>query len=183
MQLFLKQVIYLLDQDKSKILFLLIIFLFASGLDLIGIGLIGTYVALLADIKISSEIFAKLLRFFEIGNEKEQILLLTGYFLVVIFLVKTVFSIWITRIIIRFSAKQHVRLTSFLMSSFQSLPYVDYIKRNSAEYVYSIHHLSSLYANHVVSPLLRMMSDGILICGVIIFLAIQSPVGLGILIV
>jgi len=183
MQLFLKQVIYLLGQDKNKLPFLFIIFLIASGLDLIGIGLIGTYVVLLADVKISSEIFVKLVRIFEIGSEKEQILLLTGYALIAVFLVKTIFSIWINRIIIRFSAKQHVRLTSFLMSSFQSLSYVDYIKRNSAEYVYSIHHLSSQYANHVVSPLLRMVSDGILIFGVIIFLAVQSPVGLGILVV
>ena len=183
MQLFLKKVIYLLDQDKNKLPFLIVIFLISSILDILGIGLIGTYVALLADVKISSEIFIKLIVFLGIGEEKEELVLWIGYALVAIFLVKTVFSIWINKIIVKFSASQHVRLSSFLMTSYQSLSYANYIKRNSAEYVYSIHHLSSQYANHVLSPLLRMVSDGFLVFGVIVFLALQNPLGLGLLVI
>lgn len=183
MRLFLKQVIYLLGQDKDKLPFLIFVFIIASALDLIAIGLVGTYVALLANVQISSEIFFYLMGFFEVGSEKKQLLLWTGYAVVVIFSLKAIFLLWINKIIVQFSAKQHVRLASFLMSSFQSLPYVEYIERNSAEYVYSIHHLSSQYANHVVSPLLRMVSDGLLVFCVIIFLGFQSPAGLGLLVV
>jgi len=178
MKLFLIQVFHLLDQDKKKLPFLILIFLISSILDLIGIGLIGPYIALLVDADIFTGVIGKAITFIGFPSEKEPLLISIGYTLLALFLVKTIFSIWINKIIIQFSESQHVRLKSFLMSSYQSLSYVEYISRNSAEYVYSIQQLTNQYANHVVMPLLRMISDGIVVFLVIIFLAWQSTTAL-----
>ena len=182
MKLFLKQVVHLLDKDKKKLPLMISIFLISSSLDLLGIGLIGPYIALLADVDISTGMIGNLISLVGLPQEKEPLLLAIGYILLAIFVVKTVSSIWINRIIVQFSERQHLRLITLLMSSYQSLPYVDYIRRNSAEYVYSIHQLSNQYANHVVAPLLRMVSDGIVVLVVIIFLALQSPAALALLV-
>ncbi len=178
MKLFLIQVFHLLDQDKKKLPFLILIFLISSILDLIGIGLIGPYIALLVDADIFTGVIGKAITFIGFPSEKEPLLISIGYTLLALFLVKAIFSIWINKIIIQFSESQHVRLKSFLMSSYQSLSYVEYISRNSAEYVYSIQQLTNQYANHVVMPLLRMISDGIVVFLVIIFLAWQSTTAL-----
>jgi len=178
MKLFLTQVFYLLDQDKKKLPFLILIFLISSILDLVGIGLIGPYIALLVDADVFTGVIGKVINFFGFPQEKEPLLISIGYTLLVVFIVKAIFSIWINKIIIQFSESQHVRLKSFLMSSYQSLPYVEYISRNSAEYIYSIQQLTNQYANHVVMPLLRMISDGTVVFFLIIFLAWQSTYAL-----
>ena len=178
MKLFLTQVFHLLGQDKKKLPPLIIIFLISSILDLVGISLIGPYIALLTNVDIFTGVIGNVINFIGLPQEKESLLMSIGYVLLAVFIVKAVFSIWINKVIIRFSESQHVRLKSFLMLSYQSLPYIEYISRNSAEYVYSIQILTNQYANHVVMPLLRMASDGIVVFVIIIFLAWQSTFAL-----
>jgi len=182
MKLFLKQVLHLLDQDKRKLPLMIIFFLFSSILDLVGISLIGPYIALLVDIDISNGFLGDLIRFVGLPTERKPLVIAIGYILLLVFIVKAIFSIWVNKVIVQFSESQHVRLIKILMSSYQSLAYVDYIRRNSSEYIYSIHQLSNQYANHVVSPLLRMTSDGIVVSVVIFFLAWQSPSALALLV-
>ncbi len=182
MILFLKQVLQLLDQDKKRLPLIVIIFLISSFFDLMGIALIGPYIALLSDVNTFSGFVSNLAYFLALPEEKEPLLIAISYILLLVFVVKTILLIWVNKIVVQFSERQHVRLISFLMSSYQSLPYVEYIKRNSSDYVYNIHQLSNQYANHVVLPLLRMVSDGIVVIAIIIFLAQQNPEALTLLV-
>lgn len=182
MKLFLTQVLYLLGKDKKKLPFLVIIFLLASILDLIGIGLMGPYIALLVDVDVFSGATSKVINFIGLPQEKKPLLIIMGYILLAVFTVKAFFSIWINKIVVKFSESQHVRLKTFLMSSYQSLPYVEYINRNSAEYVYSVHQLTGNYYGQALLPLLRMVSDGIVVFAVVTFLAWQNPVALTLLV-
>ena len=100
MKLFLKQVLHLLDKDKKKLPLMISIFLISSSLDLLGIGLIGPYIALLADVDISTGMIGNLISLVGLPQEKEPLLLAIGYILLAIFVVKTVVSIWINRIIV-----------------------------------------------------------------------------------
>jgi len=182
MKLFLSQFLYLLGKDKKKLPFLVIIFLLASILDIIGIGLMGPYIALLVDVDVYSGMTGKVINFIGLPQEKKPLLIIMGYTLLAVFTIKAFFSIWINKVVVQFSESQHVRLKSFLMSSYQSLPYVEYINRNSAEYVYSIHQLTGHYYGQALMPLLRMVSDGVVIIFVIAFLAWQNPVALTLLV-
>ncbi len=175
MNLFIGQVLKLLDKDKKKLPLIICFFIFSSLMDIVGIGLIGPYVALLIDLDLSSGFVAGAITFFGLPSEKEQLIKIIGYALLAIFVFKAIVAIWVNKVIVKFSESQHVRLIKVLMSSYQAMPYPEYIKRNSSEYIYSVHQLSNQYANHVVSPLLRMTSDGIVVSFVIFFLGIQSP--------
>ena len=62
-----------------------------------------------------------------------------GIGLIVIFLIKSVAAIWINWTIIGFSLNQQVRLSAYLMHSYQKMPYTEYLRRNSSEYIHSIH--------------------------------------------
>ena len=119
MKLFLTQILYLLGEDKKKLPFLVIIFLLASILDLIGIGLMGPYIALLVDVDVFLGTTGKVINFIGLPQEKKPLLIIMGYTLLAVFTVKAFFSIWINKVVVEFSEDQHVRLKTFLMSSYQ----------------------------------------------------------------
>lgn len=182
MKLFLTQVFYLLGGDRKKLPFLIFLFIISSVLDLIGIGLMGPYIALLVDVDVFISITGEALNFIGLPQDKKTLLISIGYALLIVFLIKTFFAIWINKVIAQFSQDQHVRLKSFLMSSYQSLSYIEYIGRNSAEYIYSIHQLTGQYYGQALMPLLRMISDGIVVSFIIAFLAWQNPIALTVLV-
>ena len=100
MKLFLTQVFHLLGQDKKKLPPLIIIFLISSILDLVGISLIGPYIALLTNVDIFTGVIGNVINFIGLPQEKESLLMSLGYVLLVVFIVKAVFSIWINKVII-----------------------------------------------------------------------------------
>jgi ATP-binding cassette, subfamily B, bacterial PglK len=171
MRTYLAKIFYILGNDKKKIPFLVLIFIVSSVFDLIGIGLMGPYIASIVDINTGFKF---------IGNnnifpqERESFLLVVSYILLATFFIKMVFSILINKNIIQFGENLQVRLKLFLMMSYQSIPYTRYISRNSSEYIYSIQQLTGQYSGQTVVPLLRTVSDSIVALVLFIFLAWQN---------
>ena len=182
MGLFLRQVLYLLGKDKSKLPLLILIFIVASILELIGISLIGPYIGLLLDAQGQSETVLSFIEYMGLPTEKKSLLILGGCALFFVFAVKTIFSIWINKVLVQFSERQHVRLKSLLMSTYQSIPYIEYTNRNSAEYIYSTYKLTGQYFGQALMPLLRLISDGTVVLFIVIFLAWQNPIALSVLV-
>lgn len=171
---YLKEIIYLLGDDKKRIPFLLTLFIVVSLIDLAGIGIIGPYIALVLDPTALQGIIGKVT--VSLGLPQEQLPLLTilGIILVVIFLIKTVMAIFVHRTIIRFSLNKMGDLRSQLMASYQTMHYTEYIQRNSSEYIYSIQTLTSQYTSQVLQPVLYIMSNGILALAILTLLAWQD---------
>ena len=182
MIVYLSQILQLLGKDKKKIPYLVFIFFILSILDLVGIGLIGPYIALVADLDMSPVVLDKVTEIFGISREEDNFLQAFSYVLLGIFIIKTIFAIWINKNIIQFSENQQVGLKSFLMKAYQFLPYTEYIRRNSSEYVYSIQQLTSQYSGQVVLPLLRTVSDGMAALFILILLAFQNIFALALLV-
>lgn len=179
---YLRQIFHLLGEDKKKIPFLIFIFFVLSILDLAGIGLIAPYIALVADVDIAPGFLGKTAEIFDLPRDRDFLLQTLSYVLLIVFIIKTIFVIWINKSIIQFSENLQARLKSFLMQAYQFLPYTEYIRRNSSEYIYSIQQLTSQYSGQVVLPLLRTMSDGMVALFILILLALQNIFALTLLI-
>jgi len=78
MGLFLRQVLYLLGKDKNKLPFLILIFILASILELIGISLIGPYIGLLGDTNVTNETILVFIDYLGLPTEKRLLLILGG---------------------------------------------------------------------------------------------------------
>jgi len=169
-----KEIVYLLGRDKKRIPALLLLFLSVSLFDLLGIGIIGPYIALVLDPTMLQGVLGKVVT--TLGLPRDRLLLLTilGVILIVIFLIKTILATLVHRIIIRFSLDKMGDLRSQLMASYQAMPYTEYIQRNSSEYIYSIQTLTSQYTSQVLQPLLYIMSNGILALAILMLLAWQD---------
>jgi ATP-binding cassette, subfamily B, bacterial PglK len=162
---YLRSILYLVsDKDKKKIPGLIILFLILSFFEVLGIGLIAPYVALITNTE--SEVLMQVFLFFNLSLEKTSLITFTSIGLLLVFLIKALMIIFINKIIIFFGVAQRVNLSSFLMNAYQSLSYEEFLGRNSSEYIHNIQVLTSKFAS-VLILLLRTTSD--LLIGLSIF--------------
>ena len=171
MKSLIKESIELLGSDKKKIPKFLLIFILASVLDMVGIGLIGPYIAMVLDPTIADEFFQSVEIFFDIEKSHTDWILLSSLFLLCLFLIKTAVSIWINYLVVKFSMAQQSRLRVELMGIYQNIPYSKYLYRNSSDYIYNIQTLTQHYAVNIVLSGMRTMSDGIVAIAILLLLA------------
>ncbi len=175
---YLKEIIYILGKDKSKTPLMLMFFVLISMLEVVGIGLIAPYVALIIDQSAPIEKFSWVFNILGLDGNYQLAVILLGCLLLIIFIIKAVSSIWINKIIVFFSQNQQVKLRSYLMHAYQNISYEEYLHRNSSEYIRNIQETTGQFSGGVLLPLLRLVSDSIVAIFIIILLAYQDIVAL-----
>ena len=170
MRLYFHKIFKLLGSDVNNLPKFLFLFLFLSILDLVGIGLIGPYIAVVSDPQfLDSNTAQQMNNWVELPTKIEPLIAIFSLIIFIIFLVKTALSILINYIIIVFGVNQQTRIRSVLMSSYQSLPYITYLQRNSAEYIYSTQTLVGHYVK-VLVIVIRALSDIMIMIAIFILL-------------
>ncbi len=169
---YILEALYLLGKDRKKLKYLIILFFGISLLDLVGLGLVAPYIALIIDPdSASTGFFSNIVILANLPQDKNTLIIFFGMALIIVFSVKTVIIIFVNYIVTRFSQNQQARLRSTLMKAYQGLSYVNFTQRNSAEYVYNIQNLSEQFSNQVVLIGLRLISDIVVATAIIILLA------------
>ena len=110
---FLKKINYLVGNDRRKLLWLVPLFLLSSVLDLIGIGLIVSFVSLL----INGE-SVELVQFFNLDKYQltsHDLIVSFSCFLFLLFLVKAITAIYVNKTILKICFNYGVRLRSYLI--------------------------------------------------------------------
>jgi len=171
MRKYLHELLTLLGPDRKRIPRFLMLFLIVSVLDVLGIGLIGPYIAIIAQPENYEDYLQVLNQWGLFSVDLESLILITSLVLLCIFVVKTITGIWINYIIVRFSEDQQIRLRSNLMTTYQSLPYTDYLRRNSSEYIHSANNLVNDFSHGVVAVALKTVSEGLVTIVILVFLA------------
>ena len=166
---YLKEVVFLLGEDKKKLPLLLLFFACLSLLELAGLGLVGQFVGYFAGARSSEElIFPGLARYIPALHESEAVNL--GIFLVSVYLVKVLMSAYMLRRIFQFSADQCLRIRLSLMGNYQSMDYQRMIHKNSAHYIHTIQMISQAFGGNVLINVLKITNDLILASVILIFL-------------
>ena len=171
---FLKKINYLVGNDRRKLLWLVPLFLLSSVLDLIGIGLIVSFVSLL----INGE-SVELVQFFNLDKYQltsNDLIVTFSCFLFLLFLVKAITAIYVNKTILKICFNYGVRLRSYLICIYQDMSYSDYASRNSSEYVYNVQTLAGQFSTSIVQSILRIISEGIVGILILIFLAINMGI-------
>jgi len=172
MKLYLHKIFYILGLERFKLPKIILFFIILSILDLIGISLIVPYISLLSD---PESINNFTFMWFDTPQSQVSLISLLSFALIIIFLSKSIFAIWVNHIIVSFSAKQQVKLRLELMKSYQLLPYEVYLSRNSSEYINSTQVLVNHFTNGVLLNGMKSLSDGILSIVLMVFLFITDP--------
>ncbi|URQ65072.1 ATP-binding cassette domain-containing protein [SAR86 cluster bacterium] len=141
--------------------FFLTLFLFQSFLDLIGLSLIGVFISLISQ---QTEFVEEYLIMLPIWLS--QILLDPIWLSVILFSVflgKTVFSILINFLIVRFGYSQQFKLRERLTKKFLYEDYLSFLSKKTSERIYSMSSLVNRFTDGILLTGLRVVSD-ILIC-------------------
>jgi ATP-binding cassette, subfamily B, bacterial PglK len=171
MKQYLREILYLAGEDKKKLPVLFLIFLIQTLIEVLGIGLIAPYISLLVDFENTLETLSFLIDFFGLPSSRINLLVIIGVLLVAIFAFKIFIGYFVNSKIINFVQDKRVDLSQKLMSKYQALPYVEYMSRNSSEYIYRIQALTYSYSNEVLAPLMKLLSDGVVALAILAFLA------------
>jgi ATP-binding cassette, subfamily B, bacterial PglK len=171
MRQYLKEIFELMGKDRKKLPWLLTLFFVTSFLDVLGIGLIAPYVSLVVQPELALDFFAKYPLWLDLPKDVSSMLIIMSGVLLGVFIVKTVSAIWINYKILQFTAALRIRLSTRLMESYQNLPYVEYLRRNSSEYIHTTQNLVADYANGAIQTGLGMVSNGIVAIAILLMLA------------
>lgn len=147
-------------------------FLALSILELIGISLVGTFLA-----AFTSPAYLETTALGEIaqsvsGGSSAYGLAVAGAFFVVLFLMKSLATFQINRAIIQFSWGQQVRIRGILLKSYLALPLDAYAEESSSALLTSITERSVQMTNQALIPGLRALADSIFLIAILLFLLV-----------
>ena len=136
---YLKNILFLLDKRKNKLYLMFILFFISSFLDLIGLSLIGAYISFLLNPQLLSTSFiSDILTNQGFSLNIEDLIVFIGFSLVGIFFIKFLFGLFVTATISRFSLNSMVFIRLRTVEAINSMPYLDFISKNSSEFIQSI---------------------------------------------
>lgn len=182
MLIYLFEIYTLLGKSKKYLPVLVGLFFLISFLDLLSVGLIGPYLALILNPDSTNSFLNELLVFFGIEPISKNLIMVLGFMLIAVFAIKSIGSILINRAIIRFSEAQQFELRLNLMNAYQSLPYEKFILKNSTDYIYSIQQLTGQFSG-MVQIVLKSICDAIVAFSIIGLLAWYNPIALILLVI
>ena len=150
---------FVLGESSAKLPFLTLVFLGVSLIDLVGLGLVGPYLALVLGSEDASYLSPVLPYSSLIGDfNNQELLTIFGLLLLLVYLLKTICAAVLAKVVIKFGQHQQVRLKTLLMSRYLGLPYQDYILKNQSYYTNNINVLTTQFAN-LVMVILQLWGD------------------------
>lgn len=164
---------FLIGADRSKIPAIIFVFLFSSALDLIGLGLIGGYITAISSDSMTQESVGFLQEIVQLVDA-ENSLTIFGVALILIFSIKGIVGIGAQRLILSFSLRQMASLRVRAFRAIQALPFDEFLKQSSAEYLRVVSSYTS-QLNASLLLILKLAGDAILVIAVFCFLSILAP--------
>ena len=178
---YIQQIRDILGDEQKKLPLLLVQFFLISFFEILGIGIIVPFINVVVNPGAEIHFFKWISPNMKIEDRMDQVFIF-GILLLIVFIIKNVWTVFINRNISRFSENQQLRLRNKLMYTYQRLPYLVYTQRNSAEYLQSVtQHVGRFAA--AVRVLLRLLAEGITFSAVLLFLAYQHTIALILLLV
>ena len=173
---YFQELLYLVGKDKRKLPFFVLLFLFSSLLDVVGLGLIVSYIQLIVSPEnINEGYIYDIQEFFGVHQPPNEILTTLGASLLLVFLIKAVFGIYVENKLIIFGERQRSLLQSKLMWAYQHISFLDFLSKNTSYYINLIN-TSTYYHGSAVRTALKLLSNSIITIAVLIMLMLTSPI-------
>ncbi|WP_201599038.1 ABC transporter ATP-binding protein [Psychrobacter piscatorii] len=175
------QISQVLDrEDKLKVLLILFLFLVGGCLEVIGIGIILPYLALLLNPE-NFEGYVLLKKLYSVLIDYQIISNLNGFYIFLTALViffywlKNLFFIFSLRFQIRFNYEIYRRLSSNLLSKYLKESYLNHINRNTSEIIKNINQQTLDLVQAFLFPILILISECLIVLLLLVFLLFINP--------
>lgn len=173
----INKILYILpDGDYIKVMLLLLLMLFAAVLEVIGIGMIPAFIAIVASPEqvMEHELVRPLLVVLDVKTAKDLLLWGSGT-LVAIFIIKSIYILAYNYIEARYINNRRYLLNHRMMSLYMNAPYTFHLKRNTAELLRNVTQEVRIIINEVITGILSIAKEGVMITSILLFLLIVEP--------
>jgi ATP-binding cassette, subfamily B, bacterial PglK len=162
MKRFLSKFLYVVGDKKPYLILILVLFVFISILDTIGIGMIGPFLALAnsPDAIHKNSWLSSIYTTLGLPSESYFVALF-GVSITIVFYAKSFFSFHVQRYVFLFSYTQKGDLAKKLLKIYLAAPYTFYLSRNTAQLIQNIANETNRFCNGIMLPLLNATAYGI----------------------
>ncbi|PIY97315.1 MAG: ABC transporter ATP-binding protein [Candidatus Kerfeldbacteria bacterium CG_4_10_14_0_8_um_filter_42_10] len=166
----------LLPGDKGKLIMLFFLMFVAAILEVVGIGMILTFISIVSDPSKLLNIpwLASILTNIGIDNSRDM-LIYGSILLIAIFIFKNVYLIIFYSIQSHFIYNRFSSIATRLFERYMNTPYVFHLKNNTARLIRNITVETTLLGHNVMLPILAIIMDTIMIISIVIFLLVVEP--------
>lgn len=164
----------LLGSDRRQVPWMVILFIVISAVDVLGVALIGPFMSLVMDVSLQASLAQFLGNILDKSIDEQTVILIVGVSLMFFFFLRFFLAVGANSVIVSFSEKQRLRLKMQLLKTYQSMSSQTSNKRNTAEYIQSVHTLTGYYSANVLFFMLKFVSESIICISLICLLAYQN---------
>jgi len=178
----LKQYLYVLNHHHRKLFFIVIGFVFLSLMEVIGLGLVGPFVAAMIDPTVIRKSKILLMSFQKIGiNTEFEMLSGLGIAVMTFYFLKNYYNYKIQSKVYSFNFNFRSDLIERLMSVYLAMPYDFYLHRSASSLTNIVIAHTKNMTDDLLLPSLKLISDVIVLIALVAFLLILSPLAASIL--
>lgn len=172
---YLAKVLYILPAQKSSFVFLILVFLLVSVLEVFGIGLMSPFITLSGNLDLIEQ-HAWLHTAYTLSGlpKKSHFVVLLGVLIITILCLKSWISWKAQSYVFQFSYWQQSQLISKLMGAYLDVPYYFLLGKNSATIIQNIIEETRKFANGVLITLLTTIANLIVALSLAILLCWTS---------
>jgi ATP-binding cassette, subfamily B, bacterial PglK len=163
MQKQIKRSFYILGKQQRSLIFMMVLFLFVSGVEVISTGLVGQFISLATDPDLidKSSFFSSAYKWLNLSSQS-HLLVVFGSLVIAIFYFKSFLSFFSQKIIFEFGFKLQGELAAKLTNLYLNAPYIFHLNRNSAALIQNIVGETSRFSQGVIAPSLTSISNAII---------------------
>ncbi|MCW6037312.1 ABC transporter ATP-binding protein/permease [Spirulina subsalsa FACHB-351] len=174
---YLSKVFYIIPSRKTRLIWIFLLFLFLSCLEVFGLGLIAPFLSLATepDLIETNTISQQLYQYFSFQS-KGLFVATIGFIIIGVFIVKSVLAWRIRVYILQFGFWVRGELCRKLISQYLAAPYYFHLTRNSAELIQQITEYTRFFAIDIVIELLNTSSSLMIAVAITILLCFNSLV-------
>jgi len=176
--IFRKFIQLLTARERYQLVLLLLLMFIGMILELIGISLVVPVIALMThpDLGKKYQILQPLLNFF--GGFQQAHLIIVGMLtLVALYFIKMVFSVYLFRKLYKFVFGIQANLSYQFFAGYMRQPWTFHLQHNSAQLINIAITEISQFINSILLPMMFLLTDGLVMLGVITLLFIVEPLG------
>jgi len=173
----LKKMFYLLPKgDPIKMGVLLFFMLIAAAMEVVGIGMIPAFVAIVAEPSKVMQIdwLKPVLTTLHITSGHDLLLWGSGA-LLGIYIIKSIYMISFNYFEAHFIYRRQYTLCHRLMCAYMQAPFVFHLQRNTAELIRNTTQEAYIFIKSVVSNILQMIRETIMALAILVFLFVMEP--------
>jgi ATP-binding cassette, subfamily B, bacterial PglK len=159
---YLSKFLYILEGKYANLVLMVLLFIFVSGLEVIGTGLVGPFISLATNPDtIAENSWLNAIYQQSHLSSKSQFMIAIGCTIIAIFYVKSFLSFNSQKLIFEFGFRQQGELSARLMHRYLAAPYTFHLGRNSASLIQNITVETERFSNGVMMPLLTSISNSV----------------------